>query len=192
MAPNLPFRNLLKALNFYTENENLKKEAEKLLGRFDIGFSELQIEEKEFKDGPVLQPYAVHEVHGTKYLLNLAYESSGTKQMLVLLKNILTALKHGGNVVIDEFDVNLHPEMTRELLDLFIQSETNPHNAQILFSTHTHTTLNELDKYQIILVGKNKNSVSEAWRLDEMPGVRSDDNYFGKYLAGAYGGVPNL
>jgi len=78
------------------------------------------------------------------------------------------------------------------LCDLFIQPETNPKNAQLLMSTHCHLLLSKLDKYQIILVEKNDNGVSESWRLDEMQDVRSDENYYNKYIAGAYGAVPNL
>ena len=62
----------------------------------------------------------------------------------------------------------------------------------MLFSTHSHLILSKLDKYQIILVEKNQNGVSESWRLDEMSGVRADDNYYSKYIAGAYGAVPRI
>ena len=109
-----------------------------------------------------------------------------------MLKTILQVLTQGGVAILDEFDVNLHPDMVLSLFELFIQPETNPHNAQLLFSTHSHIVLSKLDKYQIILIEKNKNGVSDAWRLDEMSGVRADDNYYTKYLAGAYGATPKI
>ena len=122
----------------------------------------------------------------------MQYESSGTKQLFVLLKTILLVLLKGGVAVLDEFDVNLHPEMVLALFELFIQPETNPKNAQLLFSTHSHRILSNLDKYQIILTEKNDKGESESWRLDECSGVRADDNYYSKYIAGAYGAVPKL
>ncbi len=183
---------LFDALSFYSDNEALKKEAEKLLARFDIGLSEFEIRKKETESDINLQARAHHAIGGKKYYLNLSYESSGTKQLFVLLKSILTALANGGVAVIDEFDVNLHPEMVMALFDLFIQPETNPHNAQLFFSTHSHMILNKLDKYQVVLVEKNDSGVSEAWRLDDVSGVRSDENYYTKYIAGAYGAVPKL
>jgi len=124
--------------------------------------------------------------------LPVQYESSGTKQLFVLLKSILAALEKGSIAVIDEFDVNLHPEMVIALYDLFVQPETNPKNAQLFMSTHSHVLLSKLDKYQIVLVEKNENGVSEAWRLNEISNVRSDENYYSKYLAGAYGAVPKI
>ena len=105
---------------------------------------------------------------------------------------MLQALSKGGVVVLDELDVNLHSEMVLALIDLFIQPETNPKSAQLLFSTHSHLLLSKLDKYQIILVEKNGKGSSESWRLDEMSGVRADENYYSKYLAGAYGAVPRF
>lgn len=191
LVPNAPWQ-LFEALDFYSENEVFKKETEKLLSYFDLGLSGFEIEKEETEKGIRLPTHAVHDIDGEKYFLNLSYESSGTKQLFVLLKNILVALKKGSVAVIDEFDVNLHPEMVMALFDLFMHPETNPHNAQLFFSTHSHIILNKLDKYQIVIVEKNENGVSEAWRLDEVSGVRADENYYTKYIAGAYGGVPKL
>ena len=133
-----------------------------------------------------------HSFGGQTEYLPMQYESSGTKQLFVLLKTILLVLDKGGVAVLDEFDVNLHPEMVRALFELFIQPETNPTNAQILFSTHSHLILSKLDKYQIILIEKNGKGASESWRLDDVSGVRADDNYYAKYIAGAYGAVPKF
>ena len=43
-----------------------------------------------------------------------------------------------------------------------------------------------MDKYQITLVEKDEHGVSDTWRLDDVNGVRHDDNYYTKYIAGAY------
>ena len=72
-----------------------------------------------------------------------------------MLKTILQVLTQGGVAILDEFDVSLHPDMFC-LFELFIQPEINPHNAQLLFSTHSHVVLSKLDKYQIILIEKIK------------------------------------
>jgi len=185
-------RNLVESLHFYSENEKLKEEAEKLLARFDLGFNTFNIRKEKTENGYSIHVEAIHFFEGKKYALPFHYESAGTKQLFVLLKTILLVLSRGGVAVLDEFDVNLHPEMILSLYELFISPETNPHNAQMLFSTHSHRILNELDKYQIVLIEKNKNGTSEAWRLDEMKGVRPDDNYYAKYIAGAYGAIPKI
>ncbi len=105
---------------------------------------------------------------------------------------MLPTLAKSGVVVIDEMEADMHPDMLTTLLNLFINPEINPHNVQIIFTCHAHEVLNLLDKTQVMLVEKNENGMSEAWRLDEMQGVRRDDNLYAKYRAGAYGAVPNL
>lgn len=183
---------LPEVFNFYSENESLKKEAEKLLSRFDLGLAGFEIEKQKQENGFLLNIKATHLLNGQKHYLPVQYESSGTKQLFVLLKTILQVLTKGGVAILDEFDVNLHPEMVLSLFELFIQPETNPKNAQILFSTHSHLVLSKLDKYQIVLAEKNEDGASESWRLDEMSGVRADDNYYSKYIAGAYGAIPKI
>ena len=181
-----------EAFDFFSENSALKQEAEKLLCRFDLGLSGFEITKKKQDNSFSLNVRAAHMFNGEKQYLAVQYESSGTKQLFVLLKTILLALQNGSVAVVDEFDVNLHPEMVMALFDLFIQPETNPNNAQLLLSTHSHMLLSKLDKYQIVLVEKEDNGTSEAWRLDEVSDVRSDENYYSKYIAGAYGAVPKI
>jgi len=185
-------RNLVEALFFYSENEKLKKEAEKLLSRFDLGLESFCITKEKNENGVTINVKATHFFEDKKLELPFQYESAGTKQLFIILKTILQVLATGGIAVLDEFDVNLHPEMIMELHKLFISPETNTKQAQMIFSSHSHQILGELDKYQIILTEKNKKGSSETWRLDEMTGVRADDNYYTKYIAGAYGAIPNI
>lgn len=182
-----------EALVFYSENDKLKQEAEKLISRFDLGLKGIKFSKEKEEDRLTIKDIqAVHLFNGEEQSLPVQYESSGTKQLFVLLKSILQALAEGGIAVLDEFDVNLHPEMVMALFDLFVQPETNPKNAQLILSTHNHMILSKLDKYQIVLVEKNQDGISEAWRLDEVSGIRADENYYSKYIAGAYGAVPKL
>jgi AAA15 family ATPase/GTPase len=194
LSPNTSLQ-LLDVLGFYSESKNdtIKKAAEKLLSRFDLGLESFDIETEKKENVFLIKNVKVaHSFGGQTENLPMQYESSGTKQLLILLKTILLVLTNGGIAVLDEFDVNLHPEMVLSLFDLFIQPETNPNNAQMIFSTHSHQILSKLDKYQIIFTEKNKKGESESWRLDEMLGVRADDNYYTKYIAGAYGAIPKI
>ncbi len=185
---------LIEALDFYSEskNETLKKEAEKLLSRFDLGLESFKIKKEKKENSFSMNVKVAHFFNNRTEYLPMQYESSGTKQLFILLKTILLVLANGGVAVLDEFDVNLHPEIVLSLYELFIHPETNPNNAQLFFSTHSHLVLNKLDKYQIILTEKNEKGESESWRLDDVSGVRADDNYYAKYIAGAYGAVPKL
>ena len=82
--------------------------------------------------------------------------------------------------------------MLDAILGLFASRKTNPHNAQLLFSSHAIEVLNLLDKRQVMLSEKNEDCESSAIRLDRIEGVRSDVSLYAKYMAGAFGAVPNL
>jgi len=182
------------ALDFYSdiENKKIKEKAEELLSRFDLGLNSFDIKKEKKDNGFSVNVRVAHSFEDKTEYLPLQYESSGTKQLFVLLKTILIVLSNGGIAVLDEFDVNLHPEMVLSLFELFLDNDTNPHNAQLFFSTHSHRALSKLDKYQIIFTEKNDKGETETWRLDDMSGVRADENYYSKYVAGAYGAVPKL
>jgi AAA15 family ATPase/GTPase len=119
-------------------------------------------------------------------------ESNGTQGAFILLSRLLPVLEHGGLAVIDEFENDLHPLMLEPILDLFANPETNPLSAQLIFSTHAIEVLNLVEKSQVMLVEKDEDCLSQAYRLDSIEGIRNDDNFYAKYMAGAYGAVPNL
>ena len=75
---------------------------------------------------------------------------------------------------------------------MFASPVKNPNNAQLIFSTQNYSVMSKLDKQQITLVEKLKNGFSNTFRLDDINGIRTDENYYLKYLSGEYGGVPNL
>jgi predicted ATPase len=169
-----------------------------LLAKWDLGLEDVTIREHEIPDatGAVKSLWLAYGVHrdlarGKEYSLPFAHESSGTQAAFTLLAEILVALEAGGLVVWDELESDLHPHMLEPLLDLFSKPQTNPHNAQIIFTCHAVEVLRLLQKSQVMLVEK-EGLESTAWRLDSLEGVRSDDNRVGRYLAGAYGAVPRL
>lgn len=188
---------LLAASEYFQERPDIRKRMALIMCRLDLGLSDVIIENHkttdkagESEETPI--PYGVHRKSGREVRLPLWQESNGTQRAYVLLKKMLPALAEGGVVIIDEMEADMHPEMLTTLLEMFIDPDINPHNAQIIFTCHVHEVLNVLDKTQILLVEKDKDGVSDVWRLDEMQGVRRDDNLYAKYRAGAYGAVPNF
>ncbi len=190
---------IIDSAAYFHGHPEYRKQAQELLKRFDLGLDSIEIEErevgidKEGKPEKIILPFGVHVGKDESiHKLPFFYESNGTQNLFVLLKRILPVLEGGGIAVLDEFEVDLHPHMIRPLVDLFISRNTNPLNAQLLFSCHSTDIMKYLDKYQILLVEKDEYGYSKVIRLDEIKGVRSDDNLYAKYDAGAYGAVPNL
>lgn len=181
------------AITFFYENPPLMDAARDILRNIDVGFHDFERERLEIEKREIFgvkHKYA----DSSEFSIPLHYESSGTKRVVAILRFIVKVLheKSGGIAAIDELDAYLHPDIVESLVKLFTSSETNPNKAQLLFSSHSHQLLSEFDKQQIILVEKNDSGQTDVWRLDEVSGIRADENYYTKYIAGAYGARPKL
>ncbi len=171
----------------------LLKNIEKILTKIDQGITKIFLEKKIYEDKKVeiYSLYFGRLSKNEKFILNFFEESHGTQQLILLLAQILPALENGGLVIVDEIESALHPDLTKKLISLFANKKTNPKNAQIIFSTHQHPLIASLTKTQIYIAQKdNVKLATELYRLDDIEGVRNDENYYHKYMAGAYGGVP--
>ncbi|WLD58624.1 AAA family ATPase [Salinispirillum sp. LH 10-3-1] len=167
------------------------------MSKFDLGLSGIELRKVTRQDDTgkketFFVPFGLHKTEeGQNFDLPFFQESSGTQSAFVLLEPILTTLQQGGVAVIDELDNDLHPHLVPHLLEWFEFEHTNPHQAQLIFTCHTPEVLNLLQKHQVYLVEK-RNQQSHAWRLDDMAGLRADDNLYAKYMAGALGATPEL
>jgi uncharacterized protein len=189
--------NLISASEIYQKNESLFRKAQDFLKDIDLGLERIQIKEAnintpngEIKKMPL--PYGVHKVFDKEFALPLPMESSGTKNMFILLQFLLPVIESGGVAIIDELEIDLHPLALPRIIDLFANPNINNKNSQIIFTSHSLEVLNHLEKEQVILVEKDENCMSTLYRLDELKGIRRDDNLYAKYMAGAYGAVPNI
>ncbi len=188
---------LFGASALYAENEHLRSAMSRLLKGWDLGLSDIRIEQQTItrENGDkedIYIPFGIHTVNGTEHSIMLKQESSGTQAAFLLLFRLLPSLASGGLAVIDELEADLHPHMLVPILDLFFSPETNPHNSQIIFTCHSIEVLSLLHKAQVVLVEKNNNCQSHAWRLDDVKGIRADDNLYAKYMGGSYGAIPQL
>ena len=187
---------VVESAEFFYKNKEFQSSMIELMCQFDLGISDIQIKEASGQDElgnakTYYLPYGIHKEGMQGFEMPFLEESSGTKSSFVLLRRLLPILKHGGTICLDEIDNDLHPHMLPLILDLFKQDETNPFESQIIFTCHTAEMINHLRKHQIYLVEKDK-QVSDAWRLDDVQGLRADDNLYAKYMAGALSAVPNL
>ncbi len=184
---------IYQTTEWYIKLNGIKEKATKLLSQFDLGIVNVEFKKIPMDNGANIEekyiPILTHSTDGQNKL-SIFQESSGTQSLYVLLFDILKVLEQGGVAIIDELDAYLHSHMLRKFLELFYDSETNPHNAQLFFSCHADYIMSYLEKEQVILCEKDKDCVSTAYLISDLKGVRRDDNLRNKYNAGAYGGIP--
>jgi len=193
----LPFIRAYQCARAFEGNGTLLEEVGKQLTQLDLGIGKLELRSVETFDpdfGPRQESYLCtqHKMvgHEDYCFLPLEWESEGSINLVAFLLKMIPALSEGGLCVLDEMDADIHPLVIPNLLDQFLSAHRNPKNAQLLCSCHSAPVLNHLDKYQILLTEKDSEGRTHVWRLDDMPKVRVDDNYYAKYMAGTYGGNP--
>ncbi|MEC4768969.1 AAA family ATPase [Halomonas sp. CUBES01] len=188
---------LVGAATSFQKAPELQKRMSKALSTFDLGLDSVEIRklpvlDETGQEEEIYLPFGTHTTEdGRSFELSFFEESSGTQSAFVLLEPILNTLHNGGVAVIDEIDNDLHPHLVPHLLEWFEFEHTNPYQAQLIFTCHTPEVLNLLQKHQIYLIEK-RNQQSDAWRLDDMTGLRADDNLYAKYMAGGLGATPEL
>jgi AAA15 family ATPase/GTPase len=188
---------IIEAAEKFQKTPALLERMSEAMSAFDLGLDSVEIRkltghDDTGKEEQIFVPFGVHTTKdGQSFELPFFEESSGTQSAFVLLGPILKTLQQGGVAVIDELDNDLHPHLVPHLLEWFEFEHSNPHQAQLIFTCHTPEVLNLLQKHQVYLVEKRDQN-SEAWRLDDMAGLRADDNLYAKYMAGALGAIPEL
>ncbi len=187
---------LFDASRHFSLKHDQFRHAGELLASWDLGLKGVDLIEVSINpqapDQKIWLPLGKHLSRNNEVSLPFSLESTGTQGAFVLLSRLLEALEIGGLAVIDEFESDLHPHMLEPILDLFANPKTNPHNAQLIFTCHAIEVLNLVNKAQVMLVQKDEHCESSACRLDEVSGIRADDNFYAKYMAGTYGAIPNL
>ncbi|MCY9692278.1 AAA family ATPase [Paenibacillus alginolyticus] len=125
----------------------------------------------------------------------LESESRGTVKLYALQYPILQVLKKGGILLIDEIESSLHPLLCEKIISLFNSKDTNPKNAQLIFTTHNTLLMHPklLRRDQILFTEKNNYGASTMYSLYDIDlKVRNNFNYLNNYLSGRFGAIPYL
>lgn len=185
------------ATDMFVAEPDIFKKVIDLIRDYDLGIKDIVIEEKIIlneetnkKESRKL-PFFVHEHDGKDYEVPIWLESSGTQTAYFMLAQIMDKLQKGGVAILDEFDNDLHPLLTLEILELFKCESNNVSNAQLIFTSHTPQVLSVLRKQHCFLVEKH-DSMSDVWRIDQIEGIKERDNLYTKYINGILGGVPEF
>ena len=69
---------------------------------------------------------------GSTSIMFFADESLGTVKLFTALPYLYDTLEKGGVLIVDELENGLHLSLAKEIINLFTNSESNPHNAQLI------------------------------------------------------------
>lgn len=118
-------------------------------------------------------------------------ESLGTIKLFTMLPYLFDVLENGGVLFIDELDNGLHLSLGKELIELFTNNKTNPHNAQLICTSHQPLLLDgDFRRDQVWVTSKDDFGKSSLHRVSELSSARAKINITNKLLEGAFGCNP--
>lgn len=196
------------------EKEEKKKKILKFINAADPSITNIVLKEKDFsmESLPADMPQSIKEeiakdLRGEK-LTELFFkhlssdtgedvtfdpdkESAGTRKLFALAGPWLDVLENGFVLFVDELDASLHPLLVRFLLNLIHNPETNRHNAQLVFTTHDTTILDQkfMRRDQAWFVEKNNENSTCLYPLSDYKPRKGESLQKG-YLYGRYGALP--
>lgn len=187
----------------FADDKNVQKKVVDYFATFDssiVGFN-VEVIKSDDEDSRHIKIDALHEVIGSDEFASipLEEESDGTLKMFALYPALQDTLESGGVLFVDELNARLHPLLVRGFLITFLNPETNPNHAQLVFTTHDSWQLsnNLLRRDEIWFTEKERSGVSTLYSLADFVDedglkIRKDESYEKNYLLGKYGAIPTL
>lgn len=159
---------------------------------------------EKYKDETVIETLTTHNVYNDDKVVvsqrNFSKdrkESEGTKKIIEISGPLFDTLINGKVLFVDELDAKLHPLLTISIVKLFMNKNTNPKGAQLVFATHdTHLlNLSILRRDMIWFAEKDCDESTDIYSLIEFKDenglkVRNDRSIEKDYFNGRYGAIP--
>lgn len=196
------------------EDNDEKKQTLDFLKAADLGINDLEVKSelfdpaslpddmpaplkeiftKEMKDHKVVEVSTVHFTDtGDKVVFDLEEESDGTKRFFEFAGPWINCLKKGNVLFVDELNNHLHPKLVEFLVSLFHDSKINTKNAQLVFTTHETSILNQnmFRRDQIWFCEKEHQKGTRLFPLSDFNPRKDRENLELAYLSGRYGALP--
>ena len=189
----------------FVEESDVQNDVVRFLSSFDNSIKGFTIEKVPSSDSDKKDDrYMIDTIHSMidsdeTTSIPLSLESDGTLKMFALYPSLQSALEKGSVLFVDELNARLHPLLVKNFIGTFLNPATNPHRAQLIFTTHDTWQLatDMLRRDEIWFAEKDKDGASTIYSLadcvdDDGVKIRKDENYEKSYLNGKYNAVPRI
>lgn len=122
-----------------------------------------------------------------------SFISKGTAHLINVLIAVLKALDYGDVLFLDNMDENIFYSVAKYVIEMTNSISSNPKNAQVIGIINNPFLMDiNIRRDQIYFVSKNEKGESELTSLSDYIGVRKDELYSRRFLAGIYSDVPKM
>ena len=148
---------------------------------------------KEMKGKEVIKEAKFYHLdnYGKKVALDFDDESDGTQKLFAFIGPWIDSLENGNVLLIDELHDNFHPLMVKFLIEMFHNKDMNKSDAQLIFTTHETSVLNQdtFRRDQIWFCEK-QNRATKLYPLTDFSPRKGVEDLEKGYLSGRYGALP--
>ena len=188
----------------FVESKEIQQKVVNYFSSFDssiMGFEVEILEDSEDKKSSRIRIDAIHRMvdSDSTATIPLKQESAGTLKMFALFPLLQAVLENGSVLFVDELNARLHPLLVRTFVLTFLNPETNPNHAQLVFTSHDSWQLNNnlLRRDEVWFSEKSEKGFSMLYSLADFVDedgikIRKDENYEKNYLLGKYGAIPTV
>lgn len=99
------------------------------------------------------------EITATGFDVIQRFLSSGTAKGITLYGNVISALKSGGIIFVDELENHFNHAIVRSFIEYFSDPKVNVNRATLIFSTHYHELLDDINRGDEIYITKRKDKI---------------------------------
>lgn len=138
---------------------------------------------------------------GTETPFEFGHESHGSLRVIDLLPTFLdlsiaqqASTNKSRVCFIDEIDRCLHSNLTRGLVESYLNNCTNDSKTQLIFTTHDNSLMDKglFRSDEMWLTNREIDGETNIYSLSDYKNVRYDKQLRKNYLLGRYGGVPEI
>lgn len=152
------------------------------------------------RENDELKAYVMVTYHkgadGADIRFEVQEESDGSQRVIELLPAFINMENQSSSkvFVIDELDRSLHTELTRKLLEVYLDCCTNNTRSQLLFTTHDVMLMDQdlLRRDEIWVTERDSSGGSLLRSFSDYKDVRYDKDIRKSYLQGRLGGTPRI
>ena len=152
----------------FVESKEVQNKVINYFSAFDPSIIGFEVEAIE-NDDETVRIDAIHKMIGSEETatIPLKLESAGTLKMFALYSLLQEVLETGGVLFVDELNARLHPLLVRTFVITFLNKETNPNHAQLVFTSHDSWQLNSniLRRDEVWFSEKTSNGGSVLYSL---------------------------
>ena len=141
-----------------------------------------------------------HNFEGDPIPFEFQMESDGTKRLIDILPELIALTRESSTkqntkvLVVDEIDRSLHPNLTKSLVNSYLDVCTKDSRSQLICTTHDLLLMDQymLRPDEIWITERDNSGISKLFSISQFNDLKGNEDIRKFYMAGKFGGIPQI